>query len=1044
MESGFGVVPLTANARVTTIAHSAAGMGQVWYRVTGATGVANRQVAYRAGVGAEDVRRVRFVGSGATAELLGFRPSELVTSESDLAVIEESFSGRHLTHGVKTQRSRLARVPAAPTRALVLSVLEANGTDAAAAEAAVFTSRDGRNWWRTIDRAGARDKSVSYLTASGVLRVLERRGIGVTPADLHRLLGSYVRSTIHMPVQVRGGHREPAMDLLASSAGINDLTDTEIGEQVWCELAAAASRREPVGNAGYELTLTLPKSFSIYALAGPESQSGEWLDVMEAAATRALERLMAEAGFCSTGHRGDGQDVQVMPADGWAGFIATEISSRAGDPHLHVHCTLPNQLVGRDGLVRTMADGGRELVVNAPRFAAWGQAFVIEEAIERGLIPNAWFNPGTRQWEVGGLSDDTIAAFSRARQAVLAELAHDDDDRPRDARAMTRRNRAAKSRTTAAKTDEQPTWSQLRAEMTARASRLGIDLDAERADIVPPVPQPDAWTDAEWVGFVSGVVCEHESTASLARIRALVDLAACRLPDEERRRITRLVVDRGFVRGHESHDTGMRTGGQRWVSRAALAAEERVLAAFADGLDPNPIERTWRTARGVARTAAANGWTPSDEQNEAIGAIVDGRDRITLISGVAGSGKTTVLAAAHAALTADRRRGVGGILVTSTATIAASTAGDASGAPWMNVSELLARIDDGQRIRGSVVVVDEASMVDVKSLARIADWCVASRKRLVLQGDDRQLRAVGAGDVFSVLCATHPDRVVRLTENRRQRTDAGREIARALHTRDIDAAWTALTDTDAVLVARHREHKLDTVAATVVEAIAEHGPQQVTCDAVTNVEVDDLNVRIHDRLVTGGQIDATTVTRYRTRAGDRELGSGTILRVVTPLKESGRGERLVRGERVRVMEAGRDRVRIAFSDGRTRSLTPRTLFAHLDYGYVGTTHKVQGQTSAVHIAALDRNKDLASLYVSATRGRDRTVFVADARDWLTPSEMSTSLQWPSGQLDDEVLDRVLAHLSGKTERLDSPGQAMRPHWEPPRQVTTSPGVGMAM
>lgn len=114
----------------------------------------------------------------------------------------------------------------------------------------------------------------------------------------------------------------------------------------------------------------MPKSFSVYALSGPESQSGEWLDVMEVAATRALERLMAEAGFCSTGHRGDGQDVQVMQADGWAGFIATEISSRAGDPHRHVHCSLPNQRVGQDGLVRTMADGGRELVINAPRFAA--------------------------------------------------------------------------------------------------------------------------------------------------------------------------------------------------------------------------------------------------------------------------------------------------------------------------------------------------------------------------------------------------------------------------------------------------------------------------------------------------------------------------------------------------------------------------------------------------------------------------------------------------------------------------------------------------
>ncbi len=62
--------------------------------------------------------------------------------------------------------------------------------------------------------------------------------------------------------------------------------------------------------------------------------------------------------------------------------------------------------------------------------------------------------------------------------------------------------------------------------------------------------------------------------------------------------------------------------------------------------------------------------------------------------------------------------------------------------------------------------------------------------------------------------------------------------------------------------------------------------------------------------------------------------------------------------------------RIRFDDGRERTMTLRMLLAHCDYGYAGTTHKVQGQTSEIHIASLDRSKDAASLYVSATRARD--------------------------------------------------------------------------
>jgi hypothetical protein len=63
--------------------------------------------------------------------------------------------------------------------------------------------------------------------------------------------------------------------------------------------------------------------------------------------------LGAQAGYQArraAGRRGDGQDVQVLGADGRDGLIATEISSRAGDPHLHVHHTVPNVVTKRVGL----------------------------------------------------------------------------------------------------------------------------------------------------------------------------------------------------------------------------------------------------------------------------------------------------------------------------------------------------------------------------------------------------------------------------------------------------------------------------------------------------------------------------------------------------------------------------------------------------------------------------------------------------------------------------------------------------------------------
>ncbi|MDP1876414.1 MAG: AAA family ATPase [Actinomycetota bacterium] len=891
-------------------------------------------------------------------------------------------------------------------------------------------------------RAAARDRSVSFLTASGVLRAGARAGVGIEAAGLHAALGRAVRSRLTGPVVTRPD-RDAVLQLDLDALEVEALTDIELGERLWSSAQAAASRHEPVGNAGYELTLTLPKSFSLYALTGDPARAGEWRDVMETGATRALERLMAEAGFCSTGHRGDGEDVQLMAADGWAGFIATEISSRAGDPHLHVHCSLPNILVGRDGAVRTMADGGRELIINAPRFAAWGQEYVIAEAQSRGLLGEVWFNTATAQWEVGGFSKETLMEFSRGRLAVLAEEDHADDGQPLSRRSRGARNRAAKSRATPAKTDEQPTWAQLRELTLARASGLGLDIAAERDAVGERFRAPSTWSDQEWVEWVAYVACDHESVTSLARIRSVVDLATAGLPHAERPRIARLAVEAGFVRAHESHDRGMRTGGQQWISRAALDAEAALLGHMASSANMPP-GHTWRTDAAVSLFEADRGWRLSREQRLAVNAIVEGTAPITVISGVGGSGKTSVLAAANRAFTGERY----GLLVTSTATRAASQAGHESGAAWMNLTALVHRIHSGQPVRARVIVVDEASMADVASLARVADFCASTGKRLVLQGDHAQLRAVGAGDAFNVLCAAHPDVVVRLATNQRQRTEVGRAVAAALHDRDLDTAWEHLTADGAVMVARSREHKLELVASTVVREIAAHGADAVTCDAVTNAEVDDLNDRIHGRLLSSGILDRREAVTFRTPSGERVLAPGTVLRVRTPRSDRDPGRRLVRGDRAVVVRPGRDQVTIRLDDGSERTLSPRVLMRHLDYGYAGTTHKVQGQTSEVHIASLAPTKDAASLYVSASRARARTLFVADARDYLSDREMRATRQWDPHDLDDEVLDRVHRVLTGRAEHLDSPHAALQPSWDLPSpsygMSTGFAGMGMSM
>ncbi|MCB9662187.1 MAG: exodeoxyribonuclease V subunit alpha [Sandaracinaceae bacterium] len=98
-----------------------------------------------------------------------------------------------------------------------------------------------------------------------------------------------------------------------------------------------------------------------------------------------------------------------------------------------------------------------------------------------------------------------------------------------------------------------------------------------------------------------------------------------------------------------------------------------------------------------------------------------------------------------------------------------------------------------------VVIVDEASMIDVAMMDRLLR-ALAPSTRLVLLGDADQLPSVDAGAVFRDLCTLRGDAVVRLTHSYRMdaKDPAGRTIlsvARAVHRGKVQPLWETASDT---------------------------------------------------------------------------------------------------------------------------------------------------------------------------------------------------------------------------------------------------------
>jgi len=159
----------------------------------------------------------------------------------------------------------------------------------------------------------------------------------------------------------------------------------------------------------------------------------------------------------------------------------------------------------------------------------------------------------------------------------------------------------------------------------------------------------------------------------------------------------------------------------------------------------------------------------SGEQSEVIRQLADS-NRLALIVGPAGTGKTAALAAAHKAW---RAAGVD-VQGTALAAVTARRLTDATGIPSRSLARLLADADQRDpstgQLRGlhpgGVVVLDEAGIVDT-----------------------RQLREIEAGGLFTRL-AQDP-RTLHLTDNRRQRDGWERDALAGLRIGNIDAALDA-------------------------------------------------------------------------------------------------------------------------------------------------------------------------------------------------------------------------------------------------------------
>ena len=425
----------------------------------------------------------------------------------------------------------------------------------------------------------------------------------------------------------------------------------------------------------------------------------------------------------------------------------------------------------------------------------------------------------------------------------------------------------------------------------------------------------------------------------------------------ERERVRRAVLgDAALIR---LRDWGGGAALDRYTTRAVIAEERCVL---------DDIGRTLKHRHRVdpaVMAAVAARRTLRPDQERACRAAWDGAG-VVMIVGRAGTGKSHAIGALAEGY---RQCGFTVVGLGPTNLIGQTLAAEPEITRGGTLHSELWHLEQGSRRwdRSTVVVVDEAAMVDSPTMARLTRAAAESGAKLILVGDARQLSSVERGGLFAELRNRLQGPVIETVT--RQREDWQRRAAEHLAAGRHDLALSAFADEGCL---RWSETQDEARAALVrqweSDRIARPDRSRFVF-AYTNEDVDQLNAALRAVRQRRGELGEEVL--LPTDRGERLFAVGDRVQITATDKGVG----LVNGQ-VGTIEAIRGRwVALRRDDGR-RVEFDAGRFHGFRHGYAGTIYKGQGRTLDETYLYHSRHWRSAASYVALTRQRHQALIFA--------------------------------------------------------------------
>lgn len=317
-----------------------------------------------------------------------------------------------------------------------------------------------------------------------------------------------------------------------------------------------------------------------------------------------------------------------------------------------------------------------------------------------------------------------------------------------------------------------------------------------------------------------------------------------------------------------------------------------------------------------------------------------GAGGLKIVEGRAGTGKSFTLAAIREA---HERSGHEVIGLAPTNAVAQDLRGEGGFARAGTVHSELFRIKNGLTTwgRGTVVIVDEAAMLDSRVMGELFAEAKRAEAKLILAGDDRQLASIERGGLFAELRQRHGS--VAITEVTRQKDDWQRQAARDLAEGRFEDALRAFAREKAITwTAKQDEARTALVAAWRRDTTKQPEKSRFVF-AYTNKDVDRLNAELRAVRKERGELGRDH--RFETKHGAADFAVGDRVQFTDTLK----GARIYNGNAgtITAIDAAMGVIRARLDA--PAGAEPREVvwsapeFAGFRHGYAGTIYKGQAR-----------------------------------------------------------------------------------------------------